>query len=259
MLQLEDLQWGDVLADTGEVLVLEALLDEDKVIVKRWGGTTLDAELTVRRLLDAAGVAQPQLLGGGAGWLVVEDLAETMWRPAGPADLTDPATVRALARWFTRVHEVEPAGLPRAQWELNGLVEVLADLVPPDLAGPLAQRLSEWSELVEQAPRCVVVGSLEASGVAVVGAGMQAMATDLSLAHGGIREEDLTVVRSRLEPAAWLAFEAEYRDVSGTPIDPRLWAAQLGIGEVFALLAEVLHGRMPGPERLQALRDAVAG
>ncbi|GEM_PF-6716764 len=183
-MDLADLEWGDVLADTGEVLVCQARHDEDQLVVKRWKGTALDAELTARRLLAEAGISQPELLGAGPGWLALEDLAETMWRPATAADLNTPATLAALARWFARVHQLEPVGLPQ---------------------------YGEVQDGADPAPCCLVVGSFELSDLAVVGAGMDAMATDLSLAHAGHPADDLLLVGSRLAPEAWPVFLEEYQ------------------------------------------------
>ncbi|GAA1396967.1 hypothetical protein [Luteococcus peritonei] len=257
-MDLEDLEWGDVLADTGEVLVCEALFGEDRVVVKRWRGTALAAELQARRLVGAAGPAQPDLLGGGEGWLVLEDLSESMWRPATGSDLADPSTLRALARWYVSIHELAPAGLPDPVTDLSGLGEVLDGLLPPDLAAPLADRLGQWSMLVAHQPRSLVVGSFDLPAVQVVGAGMDAMLTDLSVAHAGIREEDLVLVRAELDDAGWQHFHQEYAEVSSRPLDEQVWLAQRGIGEVFGLLASVLQGRRPDEARVARLQQLLA-
>ena len=56
-MELDEIAWGDVLVDTGDVIVCQGEFDQDAVLVKRWSAGALDAELAARRRLQAAGVA----------------------------------------------------------------------------------------------------------------------------------------------------------------------------------------------------------
>lgn len=267
-MDLANLEWGDVVLDTGEVVVVEALHDEDRVRVVRWQGGVLDDEQRARHLLADAGVAAAQLLGDGPGWMVLEELGESMWRPGRADDLADPAVLRALAGWFARVHAVVPQGLSGAP-ELSLLAPDLLDALRDALAG--AGRDGVGDELAEGLAHCaavlgpaesLVVGSFGPTDFAVLG-GAAAMATELSLAAAGVAEQDLARVGQVLDGAAGASARELFLDAwaQASGREPRAdrLAAVRAVELAVPVLVQALQGQQVGGGELSVLLEALRG
>ncbi len=244
-MELDEIAWGDVLVDTGDVIVCQGEFDQDAVLVKRWSAGALDAELAARRRLQAAGVATASLLGSGPGWMVLEDLGETIWRPASHAEMDDPNTLTALGAWFASAHRLPGDDLPRSDAEqvlTPAVVEAAASLLGASSGATLAEHVSGWLDLSHGAQQRLQVGGLDQNGVAVVGAGMDAMVTDLSAAHGGPVADDLWAVRAVLDDAAWERFRSGYRAHGSWPDEEQL-QAQEGLALTLRLVVQALTGQ----------------
>ena len=122
------------------------------------------------------------------------------------------------------------------------MVEAAASLLGASSGATLAEHVSGWLDLSHGAQQRLQVGGLDQNGVAVVGAGMDAMVTDLSAAHGGPVADDLCAVRAVLDDAAWERFRSGYRAHGSWPDEEQL-QAQEGLALTLRLVVQALTGQ----------------
>lgn len=259
-MNLEQLEWGDVIHQGDGLLVCEAVLEGELVVAKRWQEGILDDEQCARRLLAGASVPGREVLGGGDGWMVLEDLTQSMWRPAGAGDLEDAAFLGALAAWLVQVHQVEPVGLSSSVGEslLDPQVTAAAAALSGTSPGQVEALRAHVARVLGEGRPTLVLGGFDAADLWVLGGGLRAMSDDLQDAHAGHPAEDLHRLRAVLG-SGWDAFLAAYRDRSG--LDSATVEGWLQAGEARAVLlrwvARCLSGSAVDPELAQQLQNAI--
>lgn len=258
-MDLGEVDWGDVLLDTGEVLVCQGRLGDEDVVVKRWAAGVLDAELAARRALQHAAVSAAPLLGHGPGWMCLGDLSQTMWRRAAPQDIAGPGTLPALGCWLALVHGLSGETLPT-----DGLVEVLEpDVVAAAVTGlagvpgSLAQAVERWRTTLADVTPALLVGGFAATAVVVVGDGLDAMVDDLSQAHRGAPAADLWLLGHQLGDDALAVARSGYLAVDGArwPSPEEFTAAEGLWWAAGVVVAGITGGAVDpaAPRRLQQL------
>ncbi|ROR55819.1 hypothetical protein EDD41_3101 [Luteococcus japonicus] len=259
MINLQDLEWGDVIHQGDGVVVCEAEFEGDGVVVKRWQQGVLDDELVARRLLHAVGIPSRELLGCGDGWMVLEDLSQSMWRPVGDGDLASARVVEALAAWLVQVHGIAPEGL-------SGSVE--EDLLSPVMLALAAEAgevsADELARLRRHLTQCLGPGEALALGgdvlanLWVLGDGLRAMSDGLQASHRGHPATDLVLISEELGVLSdhFLAAYCRHAGLGRRQADA--WVEAAGARAVLVRwVATVVSGGAVDPELAAQLQTAI--
>lgn len=266
-MELDELEWGDVLAQSEGIVWCQARLGDDQVVAVRWSHGLLESERAARLLLADAVAPTAELIGSGEGWMVLEDLRESMWRPITPQEQDDAQVLSMLGRWLARAHRIEGPAVSRAlpasalaQLLAPELVELALPALPGDLAAILPSALESWANRVGQEPVRLGLGHLELSTVYVMGA-LDAMPTDLSLCCASTREADLLSIRDGLEEDAWRRVEQGYLAEIGEDEEPQedVLAAERGRALTARVVGTLLAGQPVSEADLAQLRTALTG
>lgn len=260
MVNLDDLEWGDVIHQGDGLVVCEALLDGDDVVVKRWQQGILDDEVLARRLLQRAGIPARELVASGDGWMVLEDLSQSMWRPATQRDLANPRVVEALAGWLARVHELTPEGLSdavdMALMEPNLLERAAA---VGGLASSDLPRLRSWvDERLGARGGALVVGGLAPEDLWLVGDGLRVMSDGLQASHGGHPAEDVARALTTLgeQAGGFLSAYCRQAGVAAAELEEAIAAVRVR-GVLVEWVASVLAGVRVDPKLAAQLQTAI--
>lgn len=254
---LGDIEWGDVVSDSGGVLVCEATLDDQAVVVKRYRDSDQVREVSNYELLRRLGVPTLRVLAAGDDWLALEDVTDSFdWRLATQEDLRDPEVLRLLAAWYDQLHAAG-AGIA----ELDEMFDEVELVTPetlallaarrPELAAGLAAlppQVERWLELDAQLPRTLVFNDFSWTNLVVGNWRPAAMPFDLGMLGRGPRYRDLRNVTSQLEAPAAEVFTAAYVELAaarGVVLDPLEAEVDEPLAHLVALVSSLGFEQLP--------------
>ena len=215
LVDLSDIEWGDVLSDADGV----------RCVVKRFAETAVRREIAHYALLRRLGVPTLEVLGAGPDWIALEEIEGSEWRLGNEADLADAAVARALASWYATLHTAgrtaERTGLFRQTDVVTPESLALIGRRWPELAGGVDWALRQLPELnarLDALPETLTLNDFSWTNLAVHAFGGSALMTGYDLLGRGSAYADVRSVLTSLTPDAGAAFLDAYEAVS--PLDP---------------------------------------
>lgn len=257
MTDLSDVEWGDVVSDSGGVLIAEGVIGDRDVVVKRYRDPEQVREVANYALLGRLGVPTLEVVAAGEDWIALEDLSSSFdWRIATQDDLRDDQVLGLLADWYEQLHR---AGM--GVGELDGLLDEVDVLTPqtlallaerrPELAdglSALAPWLEQWLAINAELPSTLVFNDFSWTNLVVGNWRPAAMPIDLGMLGRGNRHRDLRHVTSQLHPEAARVFLAAYDDrlaAHGEQLDPREAEVDEPLAHLVALVSTLGFDQLP--------------
>ncbi len=188
--------------------------------LKRFERAEFRREIEMYRLLKRLDIPTVPVLGLGDTWLALTDLSvHPDWRLADESDASDPVIARALAAWYSLLHE-KSVGCPALNHlyrESDALTaENLTLLMHRFAQGAPAFRyarehLSDLHALIRAQETTLTYNDFFWTNMAVRRDKSAALMLDYNFMGAGWRMNDLRNVTWSLSAEAGAAFEAEYR------------------------------------------------
>ncbi len=193
-----------VLRSRGGVTVLRVRGPEGgSCILKCFENTASSRELENYRILKSCGVPTLDVLGQSGRSILIEDIeASPVFRLGREEDLSDPAAVRAIARWYRALHEGgrayarEHGSGMYGEWqrfteeELDAVRERFGLWESPGMRA-LREHCGELRAIMDAAPKTLTYNDFYYTNMAVARDGSAALMFDYDMLGAGCAEADL--------------------------------------------------------------------
>ena len=238
-------------------------------VLKAFDNPAYAREIRNYRLLSRLGVPTLRVYAAGKDAFLMEDIADSRWRPGRAEDMEDSAVAGLLAAWYRKLHDAGEAyirdnpDLPLYDEYALVTEESLALVRRKTGTGDwpvwdfLRDSLPALKRAADALPRVLAYNDFYYVNFAVARDGGEALLFDYNLLGKGTRYADVRNVCCSLSKAAGEAFRAAY----GFIPSPAEEAADRVFSPLSALVLACRQEKLPGwaAGQLAALRDGLEG
>lgn len=260
---------SEILQHKDGVLTERIPAGEGTAIRKTFETSDSAREIANYILLSRLNVPTLQVLSHTDRSITLEDIAASdHWRLGTPADLTDPKTAAAIARWYKMLHSHGRGEAKVGMYDESDLFTMKnLDILPEstDTAhhpvwNVLRSNFGAIRAIADRLPKTITYNDFYWTNLAVSKDGREALMFDYNLMGKGCAYSDIRNVTVSLSPAAAAAFLREYG-----PTDPMERALDDVLSPVITLILASRHESFPNwakdslnaldnlPNRIEAL------
>lgn len=234
---------------------------EGTAIRKNFENPDSTREITNYRMLSRLNVPTLQVLSHNSNSITLEDIAASdHWRLGTPADLSDPKTAAAIARWYQKLHQSSRGEATEEMYDESDLftrenlkfLPEFTKLPHHPVWNVLESNFEAIRSIADRLPKTITYNDFYWTNLAVSRDGREALMFDYNLMGKGYAYSDIRNVTVSLSPDAAAAFLAEYG-----PADPLERSVDDILSPIITLILASRRDTFPSwaQDSLEALND----